>query len=111
MTEFEIINDLANKVFLCEIVTDGWANWKFDDNGKPIYKTATPLYLNKNKFDYIKSVSYRGLYWYFNKKGQLIRDDIGCFNKDGLNRAFKKLIEEYESIKDDIDENGFKNNL
>ncbi len=113
MNIFEKIHELANKGFLCELVTDAWANWKFNDNGRPDHNTATPLYLRLNEFDYIHEVCYRGCYWYFNKSGKLIQDDIGCFSieRGGAQKAFNKLLEEYESIKDEIDENGFKNTI
>ncbi len=91
---------LAGKGFLCEIVTDAWANWKFI-HGKPIYSTAFPSG---------KSVCWRGVFWYFDLSGQLIHDDIGCYNIEsgGAEEAFRQLLKRYELLKGEIDPDGFK---
>lgn len=110
MNAIKIITDLANKGFIIEIVSDGWANWKFVNN-KPAHDTATPLHLNLNHHDKIRSVCWRGLFWYFNKAGKLIHDDVGCLdnNDNGYERILQLLIDTYNNYSYDIDPLGFNN--
>lgn len=93
------MESLAKKGFLCEIVTDGWANWKFNKSGKPIVETATPSG---------RGFGWRGCYWFFDKKGSLWHDDVGCFGN--LKECIESLFETYESFKDRIDPDGFATN-
>lgn len=100
MNIHEEIHRLQSKGFLCEIISDGWANWEFKD-GKPDYKTATPSGYG---------VCWRGCFIYFNKNNVLVEDDIGCYSEKsgGINKVMEELIKTYESLKDEINPDGFK---
>lgn len=99
------ITKYAKLGFLIEIVTDGWANWHFDKNGKPDIKTATPI-----TYDEIRCVGWRGIYWYFDKNGKLHSDDTGLYTIDigGYQAAFDALVKVFERNKDNIDINAFR---
>jgi len=98
------IMHLSKNGFLCEIVTDGWANWKFKGNS-PDHSTAVPLYVNPNEF---REVSWRGCYWYFDKNTKkLIQDDVGMY--DNINRCILSLFKTYNTLIDEIDINAFNN--
>ncbi len=102
----DIFEKLRNVGFLCEIVTDAWANWEFVDD-KPDYSTAVPLYKDTKRYRDIHNVCWRGLYWYFDNNGKLHRDDIGCYRS--FKSAVKELVKYYESIKEEVDMDGFNN--
>lgn len=103
------IHELAKKGFLCEVVTDGWANWEFKENGKPNYDTCTPSPLNLKEYDDVSIVCFRGHYWYFDKNNKLHSDDTGIFAIEigGIKRAYDELFKIYEAFKDEINPNGF----
>lgn len=101
MNKFDKIEELASKGFLCEVVTDAWANWKFKNN-RPDYSTAYPSELDKIK----KSVSYRGIYWYFDKNNnKLISDDIGMYST--FEGCINGLFKTYDSLINEINPKGF----
>lgn len=103
-----VATELAKKGFLCEIVTDAWANWQFGADGKPDYKTAKPLYEQVDMFDNIRKVCWRGCYYYFDKdKKYLVKDDCGCY-KD-INDCIKSMLNDYNNLVEHIDENAFNN--
>ena len=55
-------------------------------------------------------VGWRGCFKYFDiKTGELAVDDAGCYllNQGGATKAMHSLIETYETLKDDINPNGF----
>lgn len=97
MTKFEKIQDLASKGFLCEVVTDAWANWSFDKDGKPNYDSATPSK---------KQVMFRGCCWYFDLNGKLIQDDTGLY--ETFESALDHLFDLYHKEIDNINKFGFK---
>lgn len=91
----QLIPYLAEQGFLIEIISDGWANWDFDKDGRPIRSTASP-----NRNGYV----WRGCYEYFNLEGDLMRDDVGT----GLyHECIDKCVKAYQSLKDDIDSDAF----
>lgn len=100
--------ELKTRGFLCEIVTDGWANWKFFGHGSPDYDSARPLYEHADMFDSIRQVRWRGCFWYFDKDTKrLQQDDCGCYeNVDG---CIKSLLKTYDSLVEKIDKNAFNN--
>lgn len=100
MNHIEKMEELSKKGFLCEIVTDGWANWRFDENGKHIVQTATPSGMG---------FGWRGCYWFFDKEGNIHQDDIGCYENEqgGIKSCLEGLFKAYEMYKDKIDPNGF----
>jgi hypothetical protein len=108
MEYLEKIHELAARGFLCEVVTDGWANWKFK-NGKPDIETCTPATLQLKHCDEFHSVGWRGCFWYFDKHNKLHQDDVGLFGIEngGVKRAYDELFRHYESIKHEINSNGF----
>jgi hypothetical protein len=100
-----LVGDLASVGFLCEIVTDAWANWEFK-NGKPDYDSAKPMYENGRKDKDTYSVLWRGLFWYFDKETKkLMRDDTGLYETP--KQAFLELIKIYTTLIKYIDVNGF----
>lgn len=106
-SKFDKIQELAENGFLCEVVTDGWANWKFDEEfGIPLIETAKPAHIKVDDFDDIRQVGYRGCYWFFNEEGKLIQDDVGMYPT--FEEAIDTLFETYETIKDYVDKKGFK---
>ena len=101
-TKLEKVMDLARNGFLCEVVTDGWANWSFSEFGTPLINTAIPIYNSKNT----KFVGFRGCFWFFDKTGKLVHDDIGMF--ETFEMALDALFEKYENLKYEIDIDAFK---
>ena len=101
------IHELAEKGFLCEVVTDGWANWQFGQDGKPIINSDKPASVTPVPERY--RLCFRGLYWYFDNINQLVHDDIGAFSisSGGAKRAYEELFKTYEDLKDEINPNGF----
>lgn len=98
------IMHLSKNGFLCEIVTDGWANWKFKDN-RPDIETATPLYVDPDEFGH---VYWRGCYWYFDKNTKkLVQDDVGMY--ENINTCILALFKTYHNLIDEIDINAFNN--
>jgi hypothetical protein len=99
--KFKKIQDLISKGFICEVVSEGWENWEYSDFGVRQLKTSLPAHKSKE----VKLVSYRGLCWYFNLEGELIRDDCGIYGD--FETALQSLFEHYEYLKNNIDEKGF----
>ena len=93
------IEDLRKKGFLIEVITDGWANWKFDGDGNPIHETASP------GIKFPSTFGYRGIYKYFDKNGKLQSDDTGMYI--GIKEMLDVAFEKYDNLKDLIDKNGF----
>ena len=102
----KVAYQLSKVGFLCEIVTDGWANWKFNSEGRPDCDTAFPLYMaDPNEFN-TKHVAWRGCYWYFDKEThKLQQDDVGLRETPAL--ALLELINTYKTIQEHIDINAF----
>lgn len=94
---------LAQNGFLCEVVTDGWANWNFSEYGLPVLESAKPTYEDTNR---VKYVGFRGCFWFFDKTGKLNQDDVGMY--DTFEKALDALFEKYENLKYQIDIDGFK---
>ena len=107
ISKFDKIQELAENGFLCEVVTDGWANWKFDEEfGIPLIETAKPAHIKVDDFDHVRQVGYRGCYWFFNTEGFLIKDDVGMYST--FEEAIDTLFEAYKYVENNIDKKGFK---
>lgn len=91
-----IIEEHKKKGFIIEIVSDGWANWEFGEDKKPIHSTCIPpVESNDNYF------GWRGCYWFFHDKTKkLIQDDSGMH--PSYREALDAAIKIYEAIKDDV---------
>ncbi len=101
----KLVGDLATVGFLCEIVTDAWANWEFKGD-KPDYDSAKPMYENGRRDKDTFNVMWRGLCWYFDKDTKkLMRDDTGLYVTP--KQAFLELIKLFTSLITYIDVNGF----
>lgn len=96
---------LVSQGFLCEVVTDAWALWKFKKDGTPDYDTAVPAYQQKDVIGRTRTPMFRGICWYFTKEGKLIQDDTGLYST--IEEAYNKLFEMYHLAIDNIHTEGF----
>ena len=58
-----------------ETVTDGWANWEFDNDGVPIRETCTPI-----DGSTVRELGYRNIYQFFDNDKNFVEDDSGLFS-------------------------------
>lgn len=104
-TELDKAQRLVSQGFLCEVVTDAWALWKYKKDGSPDYDTAIPAHKQKDYLDDPRVPMFRGVCWYFIKEGKLIQDDTGLYPT--IKEAYNKLFEMYHLNIDNIDPQGF----